>query len=293
MESGWLELTAAAMIGGGVGFLSGLFGIGGGFLIVPMLHILLRVPIHFAVGAGACQVLGPATTSMLARRVNVSKLRLPLILLGGLSVGVYSGVSVLESAKTQGQVFILGRSLSRADLIVLLVYFVLLLSVGIFALWEVRRSPVNRLISKGWIAGWKIPPYVRLVDFEYSRVSIVVLAWFDLAAGFLSGLLGMSGGLILLPGFIYLLGMKTHQAVMNTLVIVWLMAVQATVAHAWHDNINLFLVLSLLVGGTIGARLGSEVSQKMGGSQLRKSFGWLLLAAAAMVGCKLVAMIAG
>ena len=292
MESGWLQLATAVLAGCGVGFLSGLFGVGGGFLIVPVLK-LLDIPIEFAVGAGACQVLGPATTSLLARRVNVSQLRLPLIILGGLSIGVFSGVSVLESAKQHGEVSLWGRAPLMADLVVLAVYFVLLLSVGIFALWDTRRNPINRIFAKGWIAGWKIPPYVRLIDFDYSRISIIVLSWFGLAVGFLSGLLGMSGGLILLPGFIYLLGMKTHQAVMNTLVIVWLVAVQSTVIHALNDNIDLRWVMSLLFGGTVGARLGSELSQKMVGGQLRKGFGWLLIGAAGLVGYELFAMFVG
>lgn len=293
MDLGWLELITAALTGCGVGFLSGLFGVGGGFLIVPILNILLGISISEAVGAGACQVMGPATTSLLARRIGPSQFRLPLIILGGLSVGVYFGISVLEAAKQQGQILVLGKSVATAELVVLLIYFVVLLSVGLFALWEVRRDPVKRLFSKGWISDWKIPPYVRIVDFEYSRVSIVVLAWFGLAVGFLSGLLGMSGGLILLPGFIYLLGMKTHQAVLNTLLIVWLVSAQSTVHHAWNGNIDLLLVMSLLVGGTIGARLGSEVSQKTGGRKLRQGFGWLLLAAAGMVGFKLYAMLNG
>jgi uncharacterized membrane protein YfcA len=293
MESGWLQLATAVLAGCGVGFLSGLFGVGGGFLIVPVLKSVLGIPIEFAVGVGACQVLGPATTSLLARRVNLSQLRLPLILLGGLSVGVFSGVSVLEFAKHQGEVSLWGRPLLMADLVVLAVYFAILLSVAIFSLWDTRRNPINRIFTKGWIAGWKIPPYVRLIDFDYSRISIIVLSWFGLAIGFLSGLLGMSGGLVLLPGFIYLLGMKTHQAVRNTLVIVWLVAVQSTVIHALNDNISLPLVMSLLFGGTIGARLGSELSQKMVGGQLRKGFGWLLIGAACLVGYELFAIFAG
>ena len=293
MDFGWLQFATAVLAGCGVGFLSGLFGVGGGFLIVPVLKSVLGIPIELAVGAGACQVLGPATTSLLARRVNVSQLRLPLIILGGLSVGVYSGVSVLESAKQHGAVSFGGRTLLMADLLVLAVYFVLLLSVGIFALWDTRRNPINRIFAKGWIADWKIPPYVRLTDFDYSRISIIVLSWFGLAVGFLSGLLGMSGGLILLPGFIYLLGMKTHQAVINTLVIVCLVAVQSTVIHALNGNINLLLVMSLLFGGTVGARLGSELSQKMVGGQLRKGFGWLLIGTASLVGSTLLAMFVG
>ena len=93
--------------------------------------------------------------------------------------------------------------------------------------------------------------------------------------------------MVLLPALIYLLGLRTHKAVLNTVVIVWIIALQATVVHAWHGNIDLMLVIALLLGGTLGARIGSEVSQKMGGGQLRSGFGWLLLATALLIAAKI------
>ena len=86
MNSGALELALVGLAGGGIGFVSGMFGIGGGFLIVPVLNIGLKVPIELAVGAGACQGLGPATTALLARRVSTADVRMPLTIAGGLFV---------------------------------------------------------------------------------------------------------------------------------------------------------------------------------------------------------------
>lgn len=292
MQFAMPDLVLSAVAGGSVGFLSGVFGIGGGFLLVPILNIVLRIPMEFAVGAGACQVLGPATTSLLARRIRADNVGLPLTVAGGLFVGVFVGVHLLTLAKGQGNVVVAGNQLPLAEAVVLLTYLLLLLGVGLFALWETGRRRAGRGVKTGWIAGWRVPPYGEFAEFQGSRVSIAMLAWFGLLVGLLAGLLGISGGLILLPGLIYLLGMKTHQAVLSTLVLVWIVGVQSTIAHGWYEHIDLRLVAALLVGGTVGARLGSQVGQKLKGRHLRESFGWLLLATAALIAARLAFLLA-
>ncbi len=289
MESHMLDLALVTLAGGGVGFLSGVFGVGGGFLIVPVLNIALGIRMDLAVGAGACQGLGPATTSLLARRIALSHVRLPLTIAGGLFVGVFSGTNVLQLAKQHEAITIpwTGNSVPPAELVVLVTYFFLLLGVGLFALWEVSRPHKPELAKTVLTTLRRIPPCAEFPEFEQPRMSIPVLSWFGLVIGFLAGLLGMSGGLILLPGLIYLFGIRTHQAIFSSLVIVWLVAAQSTIAHAWYGHVKLPLVVALLFGGTVGARLGSEVSEKLGGRQLRQSFGWLLLAAAALIGGRL------
>lgn len=293
-EPGRLALVALA--GGGVGFLSGVFGVGGGFLLVPVLNIALKIPMPLAVGAGACQVLGPATTSLLTRRVGLDHLRLPLTISGGLLIGVFSGAYLLQLAADQREPVempLTGNSVNLAELLVLLTYFCLLFGVGLFALWEVRQPSKPQFFKTILKHVRRIPPCADFSEFDRSSMSIPVLAWFGLAVGFLAGLLGMSGGLVLLPGLIYMLGIRTHQAVSSSLVIVWIVAVQSTIAHAWHEHIHLPLVLALLFGGTVGARLGTEFSEKLGGRQLRSSFGWLLLGTSALIAGKLVRMALG
>lgn len=283
------DLALAALAGGGVGFLSGMLGVGGAFLIVPVLNIALRIPMELAVGSGACQVLGPATTSILARRVRREDLRLPLTIAGGLFAGVFIGAEVLDRAERRGAVLLASwaEPVPLAELVVLGTYFVLLVGLGLFALYEVRQSRRNRPIRTGWLAGWEVPPSARFAALDRPRVSIVLLAWFGVAVGFLAGLLGIGGGLVLLPGLVYLLGMRTHAAVLSSLVIVWIVAVQATIVHAWKEHVDLLLVVALLFGGTLGARLGSDLGVKLAGRRLRQAFGWLLLATAAAIGAKL------
>ena len=189
-------LIPMALTGAVVGVVAGLFGVGGGFLLVPVLNIFLGIDMELAVGAGACQVLGPATTSLLARRVGHDHLRLPLTIAGGLFIGVYCGAQVLWSAKHHGEIELPGKTVPLAELVVLTTYFLLMLSLGVFALWEVQRFRQNRPLKRGWIAGWTIPPYAELPGFDHPRLSVTILAWFGLSIGFAAGMLGMSGGLI-------------------------------------------------------------------------------------------------
>ena len=277
------QLVWAVIVGGAIGYLSGMFGIGGGFLLVPILNIVLKIPMEFAVGAGACQALGPATTSMLARRITRYDLRLPLTIMGGLLMGAFVGAHMIECAEGSGTVTVAGNSIALTDLLVLTVYAVIMTLLGLFSLWDVRLARQGRSFQRGWIAAWSVPPYGSFPELDAPKVSITILACFGLVVGFLAGLLGMSGGLVLLPGLIYLLGLKTHRAVLNSIVIVWIVAILSTTAHAWHGNIDLVLVLALLLGGTIGARLGADHSIRLGGQQLRQRFGWLLLVAAFLI----------
>jgi len=283
-----LVLVGAVFAGGGIGFISGLFGIGGGFLLVPVLNIVLRIPIQFAVGSGVCQVLGPATTSLLARRVGRDSLKLPLTVAGGLFTGVFSGVHVFQLAERRGNIVLGGALVPLADVVVLSVYLLLLLGVGLFAVWDARRELAGRPIRRGWIVRWQIPPFGQFSQFDPPRVSIPILVWFGLTVGFLAGLLGTSGGLILIPGLIYLLGVKTHRAVVSSLLIVWMTAAQATLVHAWHGHVDLPLVAALLLGGTLGARLGAEFGLRLAGRQLRSAFGWMVLCAAVLIAARLV-----
>ncbi|WP_166830849.1 sulfite exporter TauE/SafE family protein [Thalassoroseus pseudoceratinae] len=287
----WTNLAACALASGIIGVLAGMFGFGGGFLLVPVLNILLGVPIEYAAGASACQVLGPATTSLLARKIQWSSFRLPLILSGGLLVGVNLGARLLAFAREAGDVVVNGRSLSIAELVVLPTYWAVLLLLGIFSLYEAHRSRSNRPVGRGWLMHWRIPPNAPLEEFDGRPTSIPVLAWFGFGVGLLSGLLGNSGGLVLLPGLVYLLGMPTQQAVVSSLVIVWINSILATASHAWLGHVHLGLVAVLLFGGTIGARVGSRFGTRLSGPELRARFGWVVLVTAGLISLRLVSML--
>jgi uncharacterized membrane protein YfcA len=266
-----------------VGGLAGMLGVGGSFLLVPMLHVLLGVPIETAVGSTACQLLGPATTSLLARRISLEQFRLPLILAGGIFVGVMIGTMFLEAAGAFGQLQVGGRSVPAVDLLVMSVYLFLLTGIGSFSLFEVHRQKQGRMLPRGFLARVSLPPVDVFPELGVGQFSIPVLSLFGLMMGLTAGLLGISGAILLLPGMIYLLGIRSKNAILASLVVVWITSLQATLFHAWHENVDLYLAVALMFGGTIGARLGSELSNRLQGQSIRTSLGWLALLAAALV----------
>jgi len=270
-----------------------MLGVGGSFLLVPILHVILGIPIERAVGSTACQLLGPATAAVLARRLKREQLRLPLILSGGILMGVMLGTQLLTEAGELGDLRIDGRSIPANELLVLGAYFVLLLSIGIFALFEVWRHSHGRRISRGWLSRLKIQPNDSFPELDAGELSIPVLSMFGFATGMTAGLLGISGGLILIPGLIYLLGIRSRHAIMASLVVVWLSSLQGTVFHAILGNVDLKLAFALMFGGTIGARLSSELGVRLKGAAIRKSIGWLTLFAAGLVLYQLVRLLTG
>lgn len=282
------ELLLVVGCGFLVGGLSGMFGVGGSFLLVPILNVVLGIPIEMAVGSTACQVLGPSTAALLARGVTRVQLRLPLIITGGIIVGVLLGTSLLESAGNLGDVQILNRDVPASDVVVLSTYLVMLLGLGFFSLYEVRRQLAGRPIKRGKLARLPLPPVDTFPELGVGTLSIPVLSMFGLVTGLTAGMLGISGALLLIPGLVYLLDIRSRRAILASLIVVWITSFNATIFHAWSGNIDLALAVALMFGGTIGARLGSDFSARLQGQSLRTGIGWLSLLAAGLVLFQLV-----
>jgi len=276
-----------------VGGMAGMLGVGGSFLLVPLLHVLLDVPVKTAVGSTACQMLGPATAAILARKISRDQLRLPLILTGGLITGVLLGTMLLQASSDLGTVTVGGRTVPASELLVMTLYLLLLGGLGLFALYEVRQQKRGRTIPRGLLNRLRIPPLDTFDEREGAQLSIPVLSLFGLVTGIIGGLLGISGAMIMIPGLVYLLGIRSRKAILVSLVVVWITSFYATLLHAWHGNVHLPLAVALMFGGTVGARLGSDLSLKLQGPSLRRSIGWLALAAAALVAFRLVQMLSG
>lgn len=284
------SLLIASVIAAGVGFLSGVFGVGGGFLLVPVLNAALGVPMPIAVGSTACYTLGPATTAMLARKPRSGFIELPLILAGGLFAGVLCGASAVSRLASLGSLPVLGRVVPAVDLMVLTGYFVLMTAIAAISLRDGLRRSSQALPRRGLFAHTPVPPMAIIPDLSPAVHSIPLLALTGLMVGFLSGFLGMSGGLVLVPAAIYLLGLRVHDATTVTIAIVWLVSVLSTIMHAVYDNVRIELVAILLVSGAIGAAAGSQIGLKLKGRQLKVGFGLLVLVAALIVASRLASL---
>jgi len=262
-------------IGFGVGWLSGLFGVGGGFLLTPLL-ILIGIPSPVAVASGANQTLGASVSGLIAqwRRGNVDA-KMGGVLLAGGFLGSVAGV----------QLFALLRRIGQVDLAVSLFYVVVLGTVGALMVMESvrailrRRGTVRRKLHEHtWAHG--LPLKMR---FRKSRlyISVIPPAMVGFAIGVLSAVMGVGGGFMLVPAMIYLLGMPTSVVIGTSLFQVVFVAANVTLLQAVQlGTVDILLTMLLLVGGVAGAQFGAAMGTKLKGEETRALLGLLVLGVA-------------
>lgn len=263
-------------MGGAVGFLSGLFGVGGGFLLTPLL-IFSGIPPVVSVATVASQIVASSASGALSYwRRNLIDMKLAVVLL--LSGIVGSGIGIA--------VFDLLRRLGQLDLIVSLAYVTFLGLVGGLMLTESvravlnakrgRPAPLRRPGQHTWLHGLPFKMRFKRSKLYVSAIPVVLLG---LGIGFLGTLLGIGGGFIMVPALIYLLRVPTNLVIGTSLVqIVGTMSV-ATVLHAMTSQaVDIVLALILMIGGVVGAQFGARIGQNLRGDHLRALLALLVLA---------------
>lgn len=260
-------------LGGLVGLMSGLFGVGGGFLITPLLFFI-GIPPPIAVATGANQVVASSVSGVLAhvKRKTVD-FRMGGVLLAGGLVGSWLGVWVFTLLQAMGQV----------DLVVQLCYVVFLGLIGIMMLQEslraLRRSknPTyrKRLHQHMWVHRWPMKMKFRASGLY---ISIIPPLMVGLAVGVLAAIMGVGGGFIMVPAMIYLLGMPTKVVVGTSLFQIIFVTAFTTLMHAIsYNTVDIMLALLLIVGGVIGAQIGTTLGAKLRAEQLRVLLALLVL----------------
>ncbi|MFY9239887.1 MAG: sulfite exporter TauE/SafE family protein [Roseovarius sp.] len=252
-------------LGGMVGVLSGMFGVGGGFLMTPLLFFI-GIPPAVAVATEANQIVASSFSGVLAhfRRKTVDFRMGTVLLIGGL-VGAAMGVVVFNYLKSQGQV----------DLLVKLCYVVFLGIIGgmmfIESLRAIRKSragtPVPTRKKHSWIH--KLPFKMR---FRTSGlyISVIPPLIVGVLVGVLAAIMGVGGGFIMVPAMIYLLGMPTKVVVGTSLFQIIFVTAFTTMLHATTNfTVDVVLAVLLLVGGVVGAQVGTVIGTKMKAEQLR------------------------
>ena len=261
-------------MGGAVGFLSGLFGVGGGFLMTPLL-IFIGVPPPVAVGTEANQIVASSVSGVLAhwRRANVDFKMGFVLLLGGF-VGSSLGVILFKYLQNLGQL----------DLVIKLSYVIFLGIIGFLMLWESSRTIIRsrsaaarrgKLHQHNWFHG--LPFKIR---FRKSKLYISAILPFLIGAtvGVLSAIMGVGGGFIMVPAMIYLLGMPTSLAIGTSLFQIIFVTANVTFLQALTvQTVDILLAVLLLTGAVIGAQFGSKYSVRMKGEQLRALLALLVL----------------
>jgi uncharacterized protein len=273
-----LDVFVLLGLGAAVGFLSGVFGVGGGFLLTPLL-IFIGVPPTVAVASSANQLVGASVSGVLThwRRGNVDFKMGCVLLVGGLA-GSLLGVWIFTLLKRLGQVEL---TISIGYVLLLGVLGFLMMIESVRALLRLHRPGAarHRLHQHTWMHG--LPLKAR---FRRSRLYISALLPIGIGfvIGIFSAILGIGGGFIMVPAMIYLLGMPTGVVPGTSLLQIIFVAANVTLLQAFTNHtVDAVLALVLLVGGVIGARVGSRFGTHLRGEQLRFLLALMVLAVAA------------
>jgi uncharacterized protein len=263
-------------MGAAVGFLSGMFGIGGGFLMTPLL-IFAGVPSAVAVATGANPLIASSITGTIAqyRRKNVD-FKLGLLLLAGGAVGAFAGVYAIKLLRRTGQI----------DLFISLFYLVFMSAVGgvmfaesVRAIGKQRQGrpmSMRRPSQHNWVHG--LPLKTR---FHTSKLYISAIPGFFLGilVGILSGIMGVGGGFVMVPVLIYLLRVPTNVAIGTSLFqVIFVSAITTILQAALNQTVDILLALMLMTGGVIGAHAGAISGQRLRAEHLRLLLAILVLA---------------
>ena len=254
------------------GILSGMFGVGGGFLTTPIL-ILSGVPPAVAVGSEANHIVGSSLTGFLNyfRRKNVDVVMGAVLLIGGV-VGSATGVYLFSLLALKG----------RIEEVITFSYILFLASVGLYMLLEslkTRKKKKSGYLMKLHVHSW-IHGLPFRIKFRRSKlyISIIPPLVISYIIGVLASIMGVGGGFILVPAMIYLLGMSTQVVIGTSLMQILFVSITSTVMHAYvNQTVDIVLSGLLLFGGVLGVQMGALIVQKISGEVLRMLLGIIII----------------
>ena len=260
-------------LGGIVGILSGMFGVGGGFLMTPLLFFI-GIPPAVAVATEANQIVASSFSGVLAhvRRRTVDFRMGTVLMIGGL-IGAALGVQIFNALKAVGQV----------DLLVRLSYVVFLGIIG--TLMFVESLNAIRRVKAGVAPQRKKHNWVHALPFKMKfrasglYISVIPPALVGVGVGILAAIMGGGGGFVMVPAMIYLLGMPTKVVIGTSLFQIIFVTAFTTLLHATTNfTVDIVLAVLLLVGGVIGAQIGAQLGTRLKAEQLRILLALLVLA---------------
>jgi len=272
-------------VGGGVGMLSGMFGVGGGFLITPLLFFI-GIPPAVAVATGANQVVASSISGVLAhlRRKTVDLKMGTVLMIGGL-IGSTGGIWLFRLLSALGQV----------DLFVQLAYVLFLGVIGTLMLQESLRAwyrssksnaPRRKLHKHTWVHSLPLKMKFRVSGLY---ISVIPPLMVGMAVGVLSAVMGVGGGFIMVPAMIYMLGMPTKVVVGTSLYQIIFVTAYTTIAHAvTSHSVDVMLAFFLIIGGVIGAQVGTQIGLRLKAEQLRILLALLVILVCIKVGLDLL-----
>ena len=272
-------------LGGAVGFLSGMLGLGGGFLMTPLL-MFIGIPPNVAVATSANQIVAASVSGALSHwRQGLVDVRMGMYLLLGGLFGSFTGIWIFKLLSNAGQI----------ETFLAIVYFILLFSIGTLMLIEssqvirdrIRKRTVKRKLHyHNW--AHRLPFKVRFYssNLYISVIPPIIIGYF---IGILSATMGIGGSFILIPSMIYFLGMPTSKVIGTSLFQIIFITAFVTLLHATSTfAVDAVLAFSLILSSVIGAQLGVIFTNKFRGEELRALLAIIVLAVALKIGTDLL-----
>jgi uncharacterized membrane protein YfcA len=265
-----VNILAVLGLGGGVGLLSGIFGVGGGFLMTPLL-MMMGIPATVAAASDSNQIVGASTSGTLIHlRLGNVDVKMGLLLLVGGVIGGTLGVQLIKVLRAMG----------NADFCISITYVLMLGGVGFYMFFEsINSMRQARSASSAKAAPAGPSAYARFMaslpwqmDFPRSgiRQSALTPLFFGGLVGVLSAIMGVGGGFIMVPVMVYMLRMPMHVVVGTSLFQVLFTCINVTIMQsAENHTVDFVLALLLLIGSAIGAQFGARIGRKLHGDQLK------------------------
>jgi uncharacterized protein len=257
-------------LGGIVGLLSGLFGVGGGFLLTPLL-IMFGIPPTVAAASDSNQIVAASTSGTYAHtRGGTVDFKMGIFLLIGGVIGGTFGVRIIQVLKAMGE----------ANFVITITYIVMLGSIGSYMFYD-SLSGLRKKKFSGSDSEISLKPsiYAKIMrslpmqmKFSKSKITLSPLMPLFLGGlvGVLSAIMGVGGGFIMVPVMVYLLRMPMHVVVGTSLFQILFTCINVTVMQAWmNHNVDFILALTLLFGSVIGAQIGARIGKKLKADQLK------------------------
>lgn len=289
-----------------VGGMAGFFGVGGGFLITPMLNALFGVPYPIAVGSSLSLLVGITVASTIrhSKYGNIDY-KLGLIMVIGTALGVNAGAKILTGIRHMQSIMLtsMGYHIDLVEIIMSVSYLVMLSLIGLSIFREslktikmTKSSAIGGAVSGEpeasagvkRIRALKLKPIMDFPASGITGISLWVITGIAFVVGMMSGFMGIGGGFIMMPALIYVIGCPTVIAVGTSLFGILFTAAYGSFTYALQGNIDLVLVVSILISSAIGSVIGASFTRKAGGPNVRMFFSLIAFGAAAVVLVKLV-----
>jgi uncharacterized membrane protein YfcA len=270
-----------------IGFLIGLFGVGGGFLLTPLLKVVFGIPYPVAVGSSLLQIFFNSCIATFRHWRNQKvDFKLGIILAVGAMAGTEVGVRILNRLQRSAPILINNRPFLMVDLVLNILFLVLLSTVAIFILIETGRTTASQEVSTAmsrWLRTIRLRPTLYFPHSGIASYSVWIPILLAVFVGILTGLMGVGGGFINFPLLIYVIGVPTHIAVGTSVFQVLLASGYGAIRNIFLGNVEIILVGILFAGSLAGVQLGVKVSQILGGRSIRRYFALVVAQGVALV----------